>query len=122
MAKPFLTYEQQLEKLAFEKRLVIDDPVKATALLKDIGYFSLVGGYKTPFINPMTRIYLNGTTIEDIYALYSFDSDLRELAFKYICIVERKIRQLISYSFCKAHGEQQSEYLDPAGFSGYCLA
>ena len=50
LTKPFLTYE---------KKLIITDRVKALQILKDIGYFSLIGGYKTPFINPMTRIYQN---------------------------------------------------------------
>ena len=86
-------------------------------ILKNIGYFSLIGGYKTPFIDPMTRVYQCGTTFDDIYALYRFDSDLRELVFKYICIVEQKIRQLISYSFCQIYGEQQAAYLTPSNYT-----
>ena len=87
MAKPFLTYEQQLNKLKNEKKLVISDDVVALNTLKDIGYFSLIGGYKTPFINPMTRVYEAGTTFEDIYALYRFDTALRELV-KYLKILQ----------------------------------
>ena len=37
----------------------------------------------------MTRKYIN-TTFEDIYALYKFDRELRELTFKYLCEVEMK--------------------------------
>lgn len=59
LTKPFLTYNSQLYKLTNEKKLIITDRVKALQILKDIGYFSLIGGYKTPFINPMTRIYQN---------------------------------------------------------------
>ena len=59
MTKTFLTYNSQLYKLTNEKKLIITDRVKALQILKDIGYFSLIGGYKTPFINPMTRIYQN---------------------------------------------------------------
>lgn len=58
----------------------------------------------------MTRIY-EQTSFEDIYALYKFDRDLRELTFKYLCEVEQKIRQLISYHFCNLYGEQQICYL-----------
>ncbi len=81
MAKPFLTYDQQLEKLRNEKNLLIDDTEVAKESLKNIGYFSLVGGYKTPFINSMTRIYQNGASFNDILALYQFDLSLRELVF-----------------------------------------
>jgi len=110
MSKPFLTYEQQIQKLTVDKKLIINDTVSAKAALENIGYFSLIGGYKTPFINPMTRIYEH-TAFEDIFALYTFDRGLRELTFKYLCEIEQKIRQLISYSFCSQHGEQQVFYL-----------
>jgi len=117
LAKPFLTYEQQIEKLANEKHLQIRNPDFAKDILKDIGYFSLIGGYKTPFIDPMTRVYQNNTTFEDVLALYQFDLALRELVFKNLCKVECKIRQLVSYAFCYRHGEQQSAYLDPANYN-----
>lgn len=117
VAKPFLTYDEQLEKLVKEKHLQIADPAYAKTILKDIGYFSLIGGYKTPFINPMTRIYQNNTAFEDVLALYYFDLSLRELVFKYLCQVECKIRQLVSYAFCSKHGEQQSAYLNPANYN-----
>ena len=116
MAKPFLTYDSQLDKLQNEKKLVITNHEKALQVLKDIGYFSLIGGYKSPFINPMTRIYENQTSFEDIYALFQFDQALRELIFKYLCQIEQKMRQLISYNFCKVHGEQQAKYLDAANY------
>lgn len=117
MSKPFLTYDQQLDKLQNDKKLQIHNRDAAKELLKNIGYFSLIGGYKTPFINPMTRIYINGTSFEDIYALYQFDLALRELIFKYLCEIECKIRQLISYHFCSLHGEQQDAYLTPENYN-----
>ncbi len=117
MSKPFLTYDQQLDKLLYEKKLLINDRTAAKELLRSIGYFSLIGGYKAPFINPMTRIYQNNASFEDIYALYQFDLLLRELVFKYLCIIECKIRQLISYHFCNLHGEQQAAYLSSENFN-----
>lgn len=98
--KPFLTYEQQLHKLTDEKQLIINNREFAEEKLRDIGYFALIGGYKEPFRDAMTRVYLENTTFEDIYALYDFDNRLRELIFRYICQIEKKIRNIISYSFC----------------------
>ena len=117
MPKPFLTYTQQIEKLENEKGLLIPDKGAALDALHRIGYFSLIGGYKTPFINPMTRVYEANTTIEDIIALYTFDKDLRELTFCYLTEIERHLRQLISYEFCKVHGELQQEYLNPDNYN-----
>ena len=85
--------------------------------LQSLGYFTLIGGYKMPFRDPMTRMYLENTTFEDIYALYQFDNKLRELIFKYLCQIEKKMRSLISYAFCERYGEQQSAYLDVANYN-----
>lgn len=116
MAKPFLTYEQQLHTLSVNKKLIINDKASASQALHDIGYFSLIGGYKSPFINPMSRIYENNASFDDILALYNFDKELRHLFFKYICEVESVIRQLTSYAFCNVHGEQQSAYLSLSSY------
>lgn len=111
MSKPFLTYQQQLCKLIIDKRLIIKDSTLALEKLKNIGYFTLIGGYKKPFRDPMTRIYINNTTFEDILALYEFDNQLRELVFHYLCQIERELRSMMSYAFCEVYGERQSAYL-----------
>ena len=115
--KPFLTYEQQLHKLTDEKQLIINNREFAEEKLRDIGYFALIGGYKEPFRDAMTRVYLENTTFEDIYALYDFDNRLRELIFRYICQIEKKIRNIISYSFSEVYGEMQTHYLDTASYN-----
>lgn len=94
MSKPFLTYQQQLQKLITEKHLIISNTAFAEQKLRDIGYFTLIGGYKTPFQDPATRHYRPGTTFEDVYALYQFDNDLRELVLHHLNLVERKLRSL----------------------------
>lgn len=93
----FRTYDQQIDILKNQKGLIISDETITKESLINIGYFSLIGGYKYPFKNPMTRKYIN-TTFEDIYALYKFDRELRELTFKYLCEVEMKIRQVMADS------------------------
>lgn len=117
MAKPFLTYSQQITTLIQHKNLIISDQQKAVSTLEYIGYFSLIGGYKTPFINPMTRKYENSATFEDILALYEFDKNLRHLIFKYICTFESHMRQLASYAFCQIHGENQVAYLSTSSYN-----
>lgn len=106
----FKTYEQQIQILSQKKGLIINDTASAKESLINVGYFSLIGGYKDSFKDPMTRKYIN-TSFEDISALYQFDRDLRELSFKYLCEVEQKIRQVVSYCFCSIYGDEQSFYL-----------
>ncbi len=115
--KPFITYSDQLHLLTQKKQLHISDLTYAEGKLRDIGYYSLIDGYKDIFYNPMTRTYANGTNFSDIVALYNFDENLRSLVFKYICHVEQKIRSLISYSFCETFTENQSAYLNSANYN-----
>lgn len=119
MAQSFLTYEQQIEKLVNDKNLIIVDKGYATDVLKQIGYFALIGGYKELYKNPTTQKYKDGTNFEDIVALYKFDENLRELFLKYILKIERHLRSVISYYFCEKYGEHQSFYLDENNFSIY---
>ena len=100
-----------------EKQLIINNREFAEEKLRDIGYFALIGGYKEPFRDAMTRVYLENTIFEDIYALYDFDNRLRELIFRYICQIEKKMRNIISYSFCEVYGEMQTHYLDTASYN-----
>lgn len=117
MPKPFLSFEEQIHYLETDKNLRIPDHEYAKIMLKRIGYFSLIGGYKIPFKNPTTRKYQDGTRFEDIVALYHFDENLRELFLKYILKIERHIRALLSYHFTEKYGEQQCEYLNPMNYA-----
>lgn len=116
MPKPFLSYDDQLDKLEFEKALIIADRDYAQTMLRQIGYFGLISGYKIPFKNPTTKKYKKGTSFEDIVTLYKFDENLRELFLKYILQIERNIRSLLSYYFTEKFGAAQSFYLDKANY------
>lgn len=111
MPKPFLTYPQQIQKLK-DKNLTITDDAAATITLHHYGYFALISGYKDLFKNPTTKDYRDGTTLDDIVALYRFDEQLRELTLRYLLQVERHIRSAYSYAFCSQFGESQNSYLD----------
>ena len=110
MSKPFMTYDQQLEKLK-EKHLQVQDEAAAREALRRIGYFSLVGGYKSLFKNPTTRLYRDGTDFQDLLSLYRFDERLRELTLRHLLHIEQNIRAELSYAFCSRYGERQEAYL-----------
>lgn len=116
MPKPFLTYPQQIQKLK-DKNLTITDNAAATITLHHYGYFALVSGYKDLFKNPTTKDYRDGTTLDDIVALYRFDEQLRELTLRYLLQVERHIRSAYSYAFCSQFGESQNTYLDARNYN-----
>jgi abortive infection bacteriophage resistance protein len=116
-SKPFLTYEQQLNKLTNEKNLVIANRKYAEQMLKQVGYFSLVSGYKELFRNPTTNKYKDGTTFEEIVALYRFDEGLRELFLRSLLAIEQKMRSLLSYYFTEHYGAEQVHYLSQANYN-----
>jgi abortive infection bacteriophage resistance protein len=115
--KPFLSYQQQLDKLADEKNLTVSDRGYAERMLRQYSYFALIGGYKEPFKNLTTKKYKDGTRFEEIVALYEFDENLRELLLKYILKIELKMKSLLSYYFTEKHSEAQIHYLSPQNYN-----
>jgi len=115
MAKPFLTYAQQLQLLQ-SKHLVVDDVAAAETALHRYGYFPLVSGYKDLLKNPTTKNYQDGTAFRDLMAIYRFDEQLRELTLRYLLHIERHIRSALSYAFCDNFGDLQAAYLDPQNY------
>ncbi len=116
MPKPFITYDQQVELLK-SKHLIINDEESAKRVLAQIGYFSLIGGYKHPFKNKTTKMYRDGVTFDNIVMLYNFDESLRRLFLRYLLMIERNIKARIAYVFCEHHGDHQSAYLDPHNYT-----
>lgn len=113
--KPFMTYEQLIQKLSEEKKLEISDKDYAIKLLKEHSYFALISGYKGPFKGKDGN-YKVHTSIQDIYALYIFDDSLRALFLQYILKIENHVKSLISYSFCETYGDAQQHYLNPTKY------
>lgn len=107
----FFSFNEQVS-LIIEKGIEIKDKDYAKEMLQQIGYFPLIGGYKHLFKIPTTNKYKAGTTIEEIICLYKFDTDLRELFFKYLLEIERYMRSLMSYYFTQYYGVSQKQYLD----------
>lgn len=97
MEKEFKTYDEQIQLLK-KKNLIIDDVNHAKHILKNASYFALINGYKKPFKSDNGN-YKENTRFEDIENLYEFDENLRVCMFKYLLLIERKIKSSISYHF-----------------------
>ena len=80
MDKPFKTVEEQVALL--ESRGMATDSNTPDILLRE-GYYSVVNGYKAPFIDRDASAaakddrYLPGSKFEDVYSLFRFDRELR---------------------------------------------
>ena len=106
--KIFKTHDE-LIALLISRNLDISTPDHksfAKKVLQHEGYYNLINGYSKLFLAstiPDDR-YKNGTTMEEIFALYDFDRKLRNIMFKYILSVETNIKSLIAYYFPKKYG------------------
>ncbi len=114
--KRFMTYDEQISFLMNKKSLIIDDREKALSLLKRHSYFALINGYKYPFKKKHGKYKCN-TRIEDIYYLYCFDNQLRQLLIQSIMEVEIHIKSLLSYAFCEKFGESEKAYLSATNYN-----
>lgn len=117
MGKYVLTLEEQLDHLIADRNLIVENKTEALRTLERVGYYVLIAGYKEPFKNSTTKKYKDGTTFDDIVALYKFDENLREVVLKYILKTEIHLRSLISYYFTQKFGEEQEHYLSSENYT-----
>ncbi len=106
--KVFKTYHQQLDILSSRgmKLSSSSERRKAKQIIQREGYYKLINGYKELFILKETSDdqYIPGTTVGEIFALYTFDRELREIFLRYILHVETNIKSLISYRISENYG------------------
>lgn len=115
MDKEFKTIEEQIEILK-ERNLIIDEE-KTKEIFRENNYYYLINGYKDLFIdeNSEEEKYKEGVSLEEIFALYNFDSEIRSTFLKYILKIERRMDTYIAYEFSRQYGEQS--YLIGANFN-----
>lgn len=92
-----LSFEDQI-KLLKSQGLRIPDEKKAMRVLQNVSY-SRLKSYLVPFMEDrVTHRFKEGTTMDDVYALYGFDRRLRELIFHEMEKIEISIRARIAYA------------------------
>ena len=113
--KEFKTLNEQIEIFKY-KGLVIKDEEYAKDVLLRENYFFL-SGYRHLFMDPENKKnYLKGTTFEELYSLFLFDRQFRNIIFKNVLIVENNAKSIISYQLSKKYGYKENDYLKPNNF------
>ncbi len=113
--KQFKTLEEQIEILK-HKGLVINDESYAKEVLLRENYFFL-SGYRHVFMDPHDpKRYIEGTTFEELYSLFLFDRQFRNIIFKHLLILENNLKSIISYRLSKKYGYKEHDYLKPKNF------
>lgn len=114
-AKQFKTIDEQLEILK-HKGLIINNEGYAKEILLRENYFFL-SGYRHVFMDSNdSKKYVEGTTFEELYSLFLFDREFRNIIFKNLLIIENNFKSIISYRLSKKYGYKEHDYLKPKNF------
>ena len=118
--KQYLTSEQLLCKTQ-QQGLCIEDEEKFVSYVEKIGYDKLIVCYRKPFgdidNDVQSFMYDQGVTFDNILDLYEFDFDLRLLTFRYISIVENRIKNNLTNMICLNFGTDYRDFLKNENFN-----
>ncbi len=113
--KQFKNLDEQIEIFKY-KGLVINNEEYAKEVLLRENYFFL-SGYRHLFMDlERPKFYLEGTTFEELYSLFLFDRQFRNIIFKNLLIVENNAKSIMSYQLSKKYGYKENDYLRPNNF------
>ena len=116
IAKSFKTIDEQIEILK-HKGLIIDDENYVKDILMRENYF-FISGYRHLFLKSKNeRIFLPNTNFRELYAMFNFDRQIRNIIFKNLLIVENNLKSIISYQLSKKYGFKEKDYLRASNFN-----
>ncbi|KRL27132.1 abi family protein [Limosilactobacillus frumenti DSM 13145] len=112
-SKPFKTLNQQLSIL--RSRGLDDAHAKAKRSLEQIGYYSLINGYKWMFLARGTNgeiihpeVYKDDASFDEIKSLYDFDFELRAILYRSLLKYETMLGAEIAYRFSEQYPEEHA--------------
>lgn len=113
--KNFKNLNEQIEIFKY-KGLTINNEEYAKNILLRENYF-FISGYRHLFMKSEdSKKFINGVTFEEMYSLFLFDRQFRNIIFKNLLIIENNVKSIISYQLSKKYGYKESEYLRNKNF------
>ena len=113
--KQFKNLDEQIEIFKY-KGLEIDNEEYAKEVLLRENYFFLTGYRHMLMQKNNPKMYIKGATFEELYSIFLFDRQFRNLIFKNLLIVENNAKSIFSYQLSKKYGYKENDYLKPANF------
>lgn len=115
------TYKPNMEliNLLESRHMTIFNKTWASRILDYENYYYVINGYKKIFITSTVPedCYREGTTFNELLALYTFDRTIREKLLVELLRVEHIIKSRIVVVFSKHHGHDHTAYLRPENFN-----
>ncbi len=114
--KIFKTLDEQIQILK-SKNLQIDDILYAKDVILRENYFFLMG-YRHLFLKPDNlKHFKDGTNFRELYSLFYFDRQLRNIMFKNILIIENNCKSIFSYILSQKYGYRETDYLRVSNYN-----
>lgn len=109
--KTYKSYRQQLSILR-SRGMIIGKGSQGSHVMRILereNYYNIINGYKEPFLDkkgvPSSgERYKNGTAFDEIYALYDFDRNIRNIYLKYLLKIENSLKTVIAHEFSALYG------------------
>lgn len=114
--KEFKNLTEQIAIMKNKGLKFLDENEAKHILLRENYFF--VNGYRHLFMKSTSdKRFVEGSTFEEMYALFTFDRRFRNIIFKYVLIIENNIKSIISYQLSRKYGYRDKDYLKPSNFS-----
>ena len=108
--KPFTSIEEQLD-LLIKKGLIVEDKTQAKSYLLTQNYYNLINGYGC-FFPRKDGMFSNGTNLNEIIQLYTFEYEVKRALFQAILCMETHLKAIVSHRFSETYTNSKYAYLD----------
>ena len=110
--KEYKTNEELIDYLS-SKGVVIADKEAALKKIERYTYYSIVNSYKSIFKDKNNN-YINDVSFDEIYALFEFDKNLKNIMLKFCLEIETVIKSAMANQISKVYGVK--DYLNTSNW------
>lgn len=110
--KEYKTNEELIDYLS-SKGVVIADKEDALKKIERYTYYSIVNSYKSIFKDKNNN-YINDVSFDEIYALFEFDKNLKNIMLKFCLEIETVIKSAMANQISKVYGVK--DYLNTSNW------
>lgn len=114
--KEFKTLDEQLG-IFKSKGLTINDEEEARNILLKENYFFINGYRRVLMVSSKEKKFVKGATFDELYSIFMFDREFRNILFKNLLIIENNIKSIISYKLSVKYGYKEKNYLKESNFT-----
>ncbi len=100
--KEYKTNEELIDFL-ISKGIIVNNRNEAIKKIEKYTYYNVINSYKLVFKNK-DNTYIKNVSFDEIYALYYFDKQLRNIVLKYVLEIESVVKSLMANTLSSRYG------------------